>query len=459
MSSQKKDPRNKKKEASLTTMKPSTTSSTTPSTTSSTTTTKSETDNSSQESHHTEHGKKEESPSTIATTESQQTSSTLSTNVPEIIRQRLASQIPSIRKFMKDYKSDVLSKFYTVVVPRPLFNPSNNCYANVVLQCLLANGTLNFVVKKLVPYVADPEVQRSQYLRDILHLYADFRIDTPPQQGPNKAHALLPLFDPPVNPYSYYLPGSRIYNEFLVTKCQQDAQEFLIYMLNGLHEDLLTVMPAKPVSLPLSDDAEWEQAGPNRKSSLIITATDFPSSPITDIFGGVFKSTFKKQGMKASSSFEPFFTMPLDISRADVQSVETSLKYFSNEEIVEDSSSSVVGKKSLEIEKLPRCLILQLKRFLWDAKGERKLTKAIHYPEFLPAKIFNCPASKLTTQRYRLSSVISHHGSTIASGHYTCIVRRGRADDWIRFDDHNATPTSVTDALKQPAYLLFYELV
>lgn len=59
---------------------------------------------------------------------------------------------------------------------------------------------------------------------------------------------------------------------------------------------------------------------------------------------------------------------------------------------------------------------------------------------------------------YDLVATVTHHGKTIASGHYTADVRQpdGR---WLRFDDGHVTPASQQQVLVQRPYLLFYQRV
>ena len=60
------------------------------------------------------------------------------------------------------------------------------------------------------------------------------------------------------------------------------------------------------------------------------------------------------------------------------------------------------------------------------------------------------------SERYELCAALVHHGASLHSGHYTAIGKDPNGD-WYLFDDQVVQPASVTDVLKAPAYILFYE--
>lgn len=100
---------------------------------------------------------------------------------------------------------------------------------------------------------------------------------------------------------------------------QQDSQEFLSYLLDGLHEDLnkVTTKPfIEDVDLPNIPDKElaakyWENFL-KRNDSIIV-----------DLFYGQFKSTITcPKCTKVSVRFDPFLVFSLPISRADMLMLE-----------------------------------------------------------------------------------------------------------------------------------------
>jgi ubiquitin C-terminal hydrolase len=81
---------------------------------------------------------------------------------------------------------------------------------------------------------------------------------------------------------------------------QEDAQEFLGYLLDGLHEELLI--------LNLREE-EWHHIGKNSKPLLNIQK----ASRLTSIFGGKLKSIVKTGG-KESVTLEPFQILSVDVT-------------------------------------------------------------------------------------------------------------------------------------------------
>jgi ubiquitin carboxyl-terminal hydrolase 10 len=88
-------------------------------------------------------------------------------------------------------------------------------------------------------------------------------------------------------------------------------------------------------------------------------------------------------------------------------------------------------------------LILHLKRFQFDANanGTIKIWKNIGYPLELeiPREILSRQQRQNVGDgplpRYKLISVVYHHGKNASGGHYTVDVRRQDGHEWIRLDD------------------------
>jgi ubiquitin carboxyl-terminal hydrolase 10 len=80
---------------------------------------------------------------------------------------------------------------------------------------------------------------------------------------------------------------------------QEDAQEFLGFLLDNLHEELLTIKV----------EQEWHHIGKNNQPLLNIQR----SSQLTTIVGGKLKSIVKT-GAKESVTLEPFQILSLDVT-------------------------------------------------------------------------------------------------------------------------------------------------
>ena len=56
---------------------------------------------------------------------------------------------------------------------------------------------------------------------------------------------------------------------------------------------------------------------------------------------------------------------------------------------------------------------------------------------------------------YDLQAIVSHVGMSTTSGHYVSYIMNN--NKWYMFDDVTVKEVSTAEALKQQAYILFYE--
>uniref|UniRef100_A0A4W6EFG2 ubiquitinyl hydrolase 1 n=1 Tax=Lates calcarifer TaxID=8187 RepID=A0A4W6EFG2_LATCA len=276
---------------------------------------------------------------------------------------------------------------------------------------------------------------------------------------------------------------------------QEDAEEYLGFTLNGLHEEMLALKklispqeekaptPNGPESQPgVEEDVadkeeegsedEWEQVGPRNKTSITRQA-DFVRTPITDIFGGHIRSVVYQQNSKESATLQPFFTLQLDIQSEKIRTVQEALETLVARESVQGYTSKT--KQEIEIsrrvtlEELPPVLVLHLKRFVFEKTGGcQKLTKNIDYPvdlEISKDLLSSGVRSKVVKgqRTYRLFAVVYHHGNSATGGHYTTDVFHIGLNGWLRIDDQTVKVINQYQVVKQTAertaYLLYYRRV
>lgn len=93
---------------------------------------------------------------------------------------------------------------------------------------------------------------------------------------------------------------------------QEDAEEFMVFLLDGLHEELLKTIdkPAVEIEQPTDD---WKEVGKKNKA-VVTQRTERQPSQMTRIFGGSHRSVVKSGNSKESITLEPFQTLQLDIS-------------------------------------------------------------------------------------------------------------------------------------------------
>eukprot|EP00026_Physarum_polycephalum_P002218 Phypoly_transcript_02223.p1 GENE.Phypoly_transcript_02223~~Phypoly_transcript_02223.p1 ORF type:complete len:953 (+),score=145.56 Phypoly_transcript_02223:40-2898(+) len=109
--------------------------------------------------------------------------------------------------------------------------------------------------------------------------------------------------------------------------------------------------------------------------------------------------------------------------------------------------------KKIEYWKLPKILVLHLKRFhfLRDQRG--KIETMVEFPiNGLDMSDF-VVGPRGSPLIYDLFAVCNHYGS-LQSGHYTAYAKL--QDEWFLFDDGRATPINKSDVMTRAAYMLFY---
>ena len=116
--------------------------------------------------------------------------------------------------------------------------------------------------------------------------------------------------------------------------------------------------------------------------------------------------------------------------------------------------------KSLKLLHLPPVLALQLKRFRNMGGVGRKASDAISFPlTGLDLTPHYAAAQSDQSYEYELVAVVTHHGTSLSSGHYTAYVRgldSSRPEQWYHKDDAKTTAVSAEDVQRAEAYLLFY---
>jgi ubiquitin carboxyl-terminal hydrolase 10 len=242
---------------------------------------------------------------------------------------------------------------------------------------------------------------------------------------------------------------------------QQDAEEFLGFLLQSLDDECVHIMNAAAGNLPetptqgsvtgsdsMDQSGDWLEVGRKQRAAVTRSAGLNSSTPFNKIFGGLLRSEFRVPGLKDSITTEPYQPLQLDIGSPDVRNVVDALRGLTRPERLQGNFNSPRGNdvpatKQVFIESLPPVLILHLKRFQFDAEGNGtvKIWKKVGYPLELEIPREAISRHKRQTMgdagmpKYRLISVVYHHGKNASGGHYTVDVRRQDGNEWIRLDD------------------------
>lgn len=329
-----------------------------------------------------------------------------------------------------------------------LTNLGNTCYMNSVIQCLIATPPLT-------RFFMDGSFKR--YINITNPLGSQGRL----------ADAFCTLIrsmwsgQSLVSPTGFRNEISGFAPQFKGNE-QHDSQEFLSFLLDGLHEDLKLA----PRLLPPGADDEGSEADEARMEALPeIEASEIAwqrylrrdSSIIVNIFQGQYKSRLccNKCG-KTSTTYNPFMylTLPVKVksSGRQPQTLTSCLNAFVEPELMEGDNAwncpnckkPRKATKQLTISRVPDVLLIQLKRFSSDGPFKNKIKAMVQYPiedldltKYLPKR----PASLGPAEPaiYNLYAVSNHSGE-VSSGHYTACVRDTTSNSWTNFDDTRVSP-------------------
>lgn len=362
-----------------------------------------------------------------------------------------------------------------LIEPRGLINKGNMCFMNAVLQVLVYCPPFYNLFDRIGREVRQKINSRTPLMDAMVMFIREFRLlrelaAQTGKQGERAAQAALELIGDAFLPDNIYrsMAGNPRFS-IMQRGNQEDAEEFLGFLLDGLHEEFVQAIreggagsgsaggnellraSAEALSATNSDAGastdEWLEVGKKSKTSVTRTSAA-ASSPISRIFGGSLRSILKIGGAKDSVTLEPYQPLQLDIQAPDVHSITDALRKLPEPEVLSDDwingkGLKVQATKQVLIETLPPVLILHLKRFLYDnVGGVQKSWKQVGYPlqlEIPSDAISPARRGKLQT-RYKLLGVVYHHGHSASGGHYTVDVLRQDGKSWIHLDDTAIEP-------------------
>ncbi|XP_010892126.2 ubiquitin carboxyl-terminal hydrolase 2a isoform X2 [Esox lucius] len=242
---------------------------------------------------------------------------------------------------------------------------------------------------------------------------------------------------------------------------QQDAQEFLRFLLDGLHNEVnrVTVRPRGNTE-DLDHLPDREKGEKMWKKYL-----EREDSKIVDLFVGQLKSSLTCSTCGyCSTVFDPFWDLSLPISKGYGEvSLMDCMRLFTKEDVLDGDEKPTCYRckarrrctKKFTVQKFPKILVLHLKRFS-EARRTSKLSTFVNFPlEKLDLREFASENS--INAVYNLYAVSNHSGTTMG-GHYTAYCRSPASGEWYTFNDSRVTPMSSSQVRSSDAYVLFYEL-
>lgn len=205
---------------------------------------------------------------------------------------------------------------------------------------------------------------------------------------------------------------------------QHDAQEFLRFLLDALHEELnkgnKSAQPQK-----LTRTLEGTQKLENLAELWWNTSLLRDNSGLTDLFQGQLVHILTCSKCHNSTyTFEVFLDLSLPIpvtnrGRSTGCSLQQCFEEFTSEKAIEGVKCKHCGPQvcmgRMMVQRFPRVLVLHLKRFAMNMHSEGKINAPV-----------TCPSAKLDLSRYSLSAGMSrydlygiaHHMGDTDYGHY-----------------------------------------
>ncbi|RSH82459.1 uncharacterized protein EHS24_007433 [Apiotrichum porosum] len=366
------------------------------------------------------------------------------------------------------------------VVPRGLINTGNMCFANTILQVLVYCTPFTELFEELGRRLKADFARRTPLLEAMIVFLREFApgpsnsgVATPKGKNREPTEAFVPE-----NVYDAMKENKRF--DSMRRGYQEDAEEYLGFFLNTLHEELLglysRVQPARAVAKaattngdsertinrPVSpgaggegEDDDWLEVGKKQKTHVVRTAESKESS-VSRVFGGTLRSVLHTPGAKDSVTLEPYQPLQLDVQDAKVSSVVDALRHLNEPETVggvwsASRNANVDATKQVYIDSFPPVLILHLKRFVYDPQEQNvvKRDKPVAYSTELaiPQEIISATKRTAKPVMYRLFGVVYHHGHSATGGHYTVAVSRPNGTGWLHFDDEIAQPVPADDVI------------
>lgn len=400
-------------------------------------------------------------------------------------------------KKFKSYLSLKQSESAIHIQARGLVNRGNLCYIHASLQALLATKEFVQLVSYFEPFPSlSTKPSPTPVFESLILFYYNFiatqRISNyEKQRGKRKSQKPLSPqtnnnINSPFEPENIYSMIKKMQPPNLSLRRQEDSEEFLGFLLQKLHEEMALVIQVYTNANSKSNgsetnsnnehstpetDIEWLEVGKKNKTATTRSVL-INSSPISQMFGGEIKSTIQLSKSNASITYQPFFSLQLDIQDNEIKTIKDALKTMFLTERIEGFKGSkteveMTISKRQSISILPPNLILHIKRFAFHLNSCYKISRPIDYPISLtiPKNILSAEfqGKEKPDIVYKLFAVIYHYGDVASGGHYTCAYDSGCNGNWVLADDSKIS--SITEQMvlehiiKRTAYLLFYRKV
>ena len=330
-----------------------------------------------------------------------------------------------------------------------LVNFGNTCYMNSAIQCL---GHLDKFRKYFISKEFGNDVDRNkpevglvvQWYKLIDGMWQDKKI-IQPQSFRNEVRMLALKQGIHLN---------------LVGNGQNDVQEFLLFLINNLHNSL-----SRKVNMTISGEIKNE----NDKMALQAYQSwkqffkDDYSYIVSLFYGQISSNIYSLSKKKLSTTYEPqcYLTLPIPENKEEISIYDCLDLYTSYEKLEgenkwydEKQKEYIECYKQIKFWKCPDNLIVVFKRF--NNRGHKNEAH------------IQFPIQKLDLSRYSIGygthkniyhlKAISNHIGGLNSGHYFAYCKH-TDKKWYEFNDTQVSEIDKKILVSARAYCLFYEKI
>ena len=325
---------------------------------------------------------------------------------------------------------------------RGLKNFGNTSYINSILQCLSHTLPIRCL------YVSDEYKEHLNNRGDLSNAFSHVMVElwdstSSHSVRPNDLKKQIESISPKVPKYN-----------------QHDAHEFMRFLLNELHEEINRS----------SEEGRKSPAHNEILEEACARHLTWEDSRISQLFSGMLRSDVCCSVCNNQSTvYIPFMDLSLPIvkrkQRSFYNAISTEatvlladcLRMFTTEDILDEEESPYCNtcikptksSRHVSIAKLPRYLVIQLKRLSYHPK-RTKLSTRVEFDY-----TWELIDSDNTVKLYSLYAVVCHSGG-VSGGHYTAYCNH--CGVWRCFDDKIIKSVTWEYVAHQEAYILFYKL-
>ena len=357
----------------------------------------------------------------------------------------ILSRTGSIRvRGLPDYKEKGIRGHTAILITegKPTRGLKKTSYINSILQCL--SHTLP--IRRL--YVSDEYKEHLNNRGDLSNAFSHVMVElwdstSSHSVHPNDLKKQIESISPKVPKYN-----------------QHDAHEFMRFLLNELHEEINRA----------NEEGRKSPADNETLEEACARHLTWEDSRISQLFSGMLRSDVCCTVCNnQSTAYIPFMDLSLPIVRRKQRpfynaiSTEATvlladcLRMFTTEEMLDEEESPYCNtcikptksSRHVSIAKLPRYLVIQLKRLSYHPK-RTKLSTRVEFDY-----TWELIDSDNTVKIYSLYAVVCHSGG-VSGGHYTAYCNY--CGVWRCFDDKIVKSVTWEYVAHQEAYILFYKL-